>query len=438
MNLHLQQPDSGLQDSLMSMGYMSPPSPHQPISPPHPTSPTDPNHTDPNTSQTTPGKSTQTSCSSSYSLPLGQTILGSTTSSPLPPSLYSSQSPLPPPLTPTQSPHPLSPPMKHLDSSVNSSSSSSYSNTTVIDSSHFLLPPSRAKVLSSLIQFSLPSVLHSLPHCSDPADVPAKPVETLGRPVPLHHPGQVDDWPGHCSVSSARARAVQEVFGGGRVTVGSLAQHHRVRVQSVGRPPGRREVEKWIKARRLIREQQGTEEQIEEKSEELGLNQTQHFKLRIRRDSDDSMGSELTCSLPSSPDRDLPSPQPSSSKTAPSGTTPSLISHSGDLNFTRILSVSPAPDLSTLQSPSPDILLESPGAAMVPSKSSLKRRRISWDLTAHSDLDTTGTSPPSPLLTPTFTPSPHSPKLHSCQQHGHYPGRTGLSWLQSAVPDTPG
>ena len=83
------------------------------------------------------------------------------------------------------------------------------------DSSHFLLPPSRAKVLSSLSQFSLPPTQHILPHCSDPAYVPDKPLEALGHAVPLHHPGQVAEWPVHCTLASERDQPGQGPQGQG-------------------------------------------------------------------------------------------------------------------------------------------------------------------------------------------------------------------------------
>ena len=72
------------------------------------------------------------------------------------------------------------------------------------------------------------------------------------------------------------------------------------------RPPTRANVEQWIKARRILAEEKNQKEQKEEeKTFELrkALGQTrQHFKVRVRRKSDDSFGSELTCSPPSSPD----------------------------------------------------------------------------------------------------------------------------------------
>ena len=92
---------------------------------------------------------------------------------------------------------------------------------------------------------------------------------------------------------------MKRVFGGGRVALSGLARHHKVRVQTVARPPTRQQVELWCKARKLIRD---GGEVGENEEDQVWLNQTQHFKLRIGRDSAGSMGSELTCSLPSSPD----------------------------------------------------------------------------------------------------------------------------------------
>jgi hypothetical protein len=79
------------------------------------------------------------------------------------------------------------------------------------------------------------------------------------------------------------------------VALTSLARHQKVRVQTVARSPTRQQVELWCKARKLIRE-----------GGEAGENEEDQAWLN-------SMGSELTCSLPSSPDtpqtgsRQLPS-----------------------------------------------------------------------------------------------------------------------------------
>merc|ERR1719370_1610605 len=120
-------------------------------------------------------------------------------------------------------------------------------------------------------------------------------------------------------------------------------------------------------------EEDDEDDEDEDEEEELDINQTQHVKLRIRRDSDDSMGSELTCSLPSSPDTPESAPRLSPPDTANTSTP-------GPLDFTKILSVSPAMDMSPLT-------MKSPATSQVSVKHSLKRRRISWDLTAHTDFD---------------------------------------------------
>ena len=65
--------------------------------------------------------------------------------------------------------------------------------------------------------------------------------------------------------------------------------------QTVSRPPSRKMVEKWIRVKKVSKAD--IEEKRKEKEEVMEL--TQHVKIRVRNDSDDSMGSELTCSLPS-------------------------------------------------------------------------------------------------------------------------------------------
>ena len=65
-------------------------------------------------------------------------------------------------------------------------------------------------------------------------------------------------------------------------------------LQTVRRPPTRKMVEKWIRVKKVS----NTEREYKKEKEEV-LELTQHVKIRVRNDSDDSMGSELTCSLPS-------------------------------------------------------------------------------------------------------------------------------------------
>ena len=86
----------------------------------------------------------------------------------------------------------------------------------------------------------------------------------------------------------------------------SQCEYRTSRIQTVGRPPTRKEVERWVRARMLIKGEkekhyEAGREHLDEEEEELPF--TQHVKVRVRRDSEDSFGSELTCSLPSSPIR---------------------------------------------------------------------------------------------------------------------------------------
>ena len=56
---------------------------------------------------------------------------------------------------------------------------------------------------------------------------------------------------------------MQGVFGKEKVSLSSLARHHKVRVQTVTRPPSRKEVELWGKARRLINQEKEGEKREE-------------------------------------------------------------------------------------------------------------------------------------------------------------------------------
>ena len=198
-----------------------------------------------------------------------------------------------------------------------------------------LLPPARSQVaaLPPAPGFSaLPA-----PFCSLDPDLPERALETLGRAVPLHHDGLVTAWPGvgggqEAGSGGGRSRR-QEVGGaGGR----------RCRVQTVSRPPSRQEVERWGRVRLLLKQEK------QEKEVPL-LEQTQRVRIRVRRDSEDSVGSELTCSLPSSPDRQQEAPTMKQGSPATKQESPAP--------FSPLLSVTP-------ESCRPRV----------------KRRRISWEL----------------------------------------------------------
>jgi len=166
------------------------------------------------------------------------------------------------------------------------------------------LPPSRSDVVSSLSSLGLPSTLHPKPYCSRREDAGGEglnlneaaatggknQVGTVGRSVHLEHDGLLPTWPGF-----SRMSGILRSHGQG----GSLA-----RIQTVGRPPSRKEVEQWLRARKLLKgeKEKPLGEKDQSGEEEIVEPQTQlHVKVRVRRDSEDSFGSDITCSLPSSP-----------------------------------------------------------------------------------------------------------------------------------------
>ena len=69
-------------------------------------------------------------------------------------------------------------------------------------------------------------------------------------------------------------------------------------LQTVAGPPAWEEVERWGSPRNILKKEQGKEQ-----DEEVGPSQN----FRVRRDSEDCVGSKLTCSLPS-----IPPPLPAS------------------------------------------------------------------------------------------------------------------------------
>ena len=71
----------------------------------------------------------------------------------------------------------------------------------------------------------------------------------------------------------------------------------RVKLQTVARPPSRREVESWLKVREIMTRKK--EDDNEKSPSPSPMEQSQYVKMRVRQNSDDSMGSEMTLSLPS-------------------------------------------------------------------------------------------------------------------------------------------
>ena len=121
------------------------------------------------------------------------------------------------------------------------------------------------------------------------------------------------------------------------------------------------EVERWVRARELLKaEKDSRSEEMEDEDHNKweDLPPTQHVKVRVRRDSEDSFGSDLTCSLPSSPAQKSVSPPHSPSPG--SQTDPTLLLES-------------PPDMIPSSQPPCD-------RSNLNSTKRMKRRRISWDL----------------------------------------------------------
>ena len=147
--------------------------------------------------------------------------------------------------------------------------------------------PSRAAVVASLAELGLPAARYPAPHCSRPADLPARPVELLGRQVPLPAKGAAPHWPGRSRLGT----------GGGP---GSGA---RVTLQTVARPPSRREVERWVRARNLLGREAGAGQETIREDTSTTPPPRLPRRLRVRHDSGESgdEDSELSCSPPSPP-----------------------------------------------------------------------------------------------------------------------------------------
>ena len=101
-------------------------------------------------------------------------------------------------------------------------------------------------------------------------------VELLGRQVTLPYKNDVIDWPSKLVSNSD-----------------SDESRNRVKIQTVRRPPTRRQIESWIKVKKVM-----NRDEIVKPPPPI-LEQSQHVKLRVRNNSEDSLGSEMTCSLPS-------------------------------------------------------------------------------------------------------------------------------------------
>lgn len=89
----------------------------------------------------------------------------------------------------------------------------------------------------------------------------------------------------------------------------------RVTLEPVKKAPTRREVQTWLRARDILKESQKKassdpaigqsvmdEGDLDDKAEKQLPMDKSMLRVRVRRNSEDSLGSELSCSPPSSPD----------------------------------------------------------------------------------------------------------------------------------------
>ena len=143
-------------------------------------------------------------------------------------------------------------------------------------------------------------------------------------------------------------------------------------------------MEEWLRVKQVINKDRGEDEESQGSS---GLDQTQ-FKLRVRRDSDDSLGSELTLSLPSlGSDSDSDECSMKNEEHKNSFNTTRQRSKSGESNCD-MFETSPSPksknsednaeicdsDDDIIFPPSPDVDLN----ARSVQRSQVKRRRVFW------------------------------------------------------------
>ena len=186
-----------------------------------------------------------------------------------------------------------------------------------------------------------------------------RPLELLGRPVPLTHVDNVPVWP---SVLDKKPGDGRELF-------------RRVKIQTVRRPPSRREIESWIRVRRIMTTSDQTPASDETPAPvSSGQDQSQCVKLRVRRNSDDSVDSELTLSLPSlgsdheTNDDDVPD----NDDAVPDDTN---CDNDSDCDMFATSPVKSDSDDSIIFPPSPqdESLL----------KPLVKRRRVSWEASEH-------------------------------------------------------
>ena len=106
----------------------------------------------------------------------------------------------------------------------------------------------------------------------------------IGTKLILPYKDQIPPWPGGSCL--------------GGVEKSRIESYRKVRVQTLGRPPTQRQVEEWLRVKQVINKEKEEEEGQEGKDIPV-LDQTQLVKLRVRQNSDDSWGTELSLSLPS-------------------------------------------------------------------------------------------------------------------------------------------
>ena len=85
------------------------------------------------------------------------------------------------------------------------------------------------------------------------------------------------------------------------------ARHKRSVFQCVKNAPTRKDIETWIREKepneeKVIKHEPAKDPSALDFDEEEASSMNVTVKIRVRQDSDDSLGSELSCSPPSSPD----------------------------------------------------------------------------------------------------------------------------------------
>ncbi|TRY62525.1 hypothetical protein TCAL_16616 [Tigriopus californicus] len=261
--------------------------------------------------------------------------------------------------------------------------------------------PSWKDVLESCDEFSIPHERHQKAFCSKKADVPEKGIELGQQKIRLAWQFDLREFKSNLATQSLGDMKLERLKELGLSasdlkSQGTLAQlfssdRKLFTLEPIAKAPTCKEVNLWLKTRGLMQEnpkelpKEEDENRVKDFDVDAPLPRQSQMVMRIRRDSDDSLGSEVSCSPPSSPEVEnkIEVDSPNMSEMVQSSTpftltkTNSAISSPGRPTTTPILVHE-----TKRRVPSPsNVRINVDEGNPISRRQLFKKRRISWDQT---------------------------------------------------------